>query len=447
MSVEATLNVCGVTLLVIRLKDRSRKPLREVKWLFQKQWEELLFGANTSAINQLLARQSFSSTTLLLQRSCVGKLVTEAEYAALFEALRSTLPIETRMKVRMATLVPLSVVQACCQAYGRNDRTTELLTALRGMGCSMPRAWELAIEAEKDEAAGEHDLLLHEELQELEDQDEQLELSLASEIALDYVSYKPEPEDDAKIPALSPVPHALELQFAEYEKHRLSPFCRYRAGGAVAETTISGDRGSGLRFFGYVVSVHNEAADLKLLAGPRIGELAQQWLEHLRAAPRSLKGSSLANYMQSVIQLSAFANSLLDEGAADPPTQQLLNLRKQVRVCSPPTPGVRPQHCSRLPYPVFDSCGSIPTRVHSARCWRSRTSCLPSRARIGWTGRRCSSAACEPSSATTRRTRSPRSGICSSSASTPSKRQTESVWCGVCDSTSRSIRTRKASGS
>ena len=88
MLVEATLNVCGVTLLVIRLKYRSRKPLREVKWLFQKQWEELLFGANTSAINQLLARQSFSSTTLLLQRSCVGKLVTEAEYAALFEALR-----------------------------------------------------------------------------------------------------------------------------------------------------------------------------------------------------------------------------------------------------------------------------------------------------------------------------------------------------------------------
>ena len=124
----------------------------------------------------------------------------------------------------------------------------------------------------------------------------------------------------------------------------------------MAETTISGDRGSGLRFFGYVVSVHKETPDLKMLAGPRIGELAQQWLEHLRAAPRSLKGSSLANYMQSVIQLSAFASSLLEEGAPDPPTIELLNLRKQGEVLAKQDKLFAKQSETWMDWPTIQEC-------------------------------------------------------------------------------------------
>ena len=143
------------------------------------------------------------------------------------------------------------------------------------------------------------------------------------------MAYKAIPADDAKIAALSSVPQALEKQFDSYSLYRLNEFNRHRSGGAVQETTISGDRGTGLRFFGYAKQVHKEVPDLRLLAGPRIGELAEKWMQYLRAPPRKLKGSSLANYMQSLIQLSAFANSLLEEGAPDPPTIEMLNLRKQ----------------------------------------------------------------------------------------------------------------------
>ena len=34
---HATLNVCGVTFPVLKLRDRSKRPVREVKWCLQKQ--------------------------------------------------------------------------------------------------------------------------------------------------------------------------------------------------------------------------------------------------------------------------------------------------------------------------------------------------------------------------------------------------------------------------
>lgn len=190
---------------------------------------------------------------------------------------------------------------------------------------SIPRQWTLELEAEKDAEAGEIDLALQEQIE--EENDEQLDVSIASELALDYVSFMEIPEDNAKIPALNPVPKGLEEQFAGYERFGVSSFNRHRGGGAVVETTVSGDRSNALRFFGYLSKVHKQVPDMKLLASPKIGEWAQAWVEYLRA--RSLKGSSLSNYLQSLIQLCAFANSLLEEGSPDPPVQELLNLRKQ----------------------------------------------------------------------------------------------------------------------
>ena len=321
---HATLNVNSVTFPVLKVKDRSKRPVREVRWCYQKQLELVLFGANNGGINALLNRISMGSTTFQVKSSCVGeKLLTQEEFEEVLDVARSLVDAEARSRVRVATLCPLPVCVAACTAYGRCPKTQEVLAALQ----SVPKAWELAQEQEEDEAEGVVDLALQEKIE--EELDETMPISLQSELALDYVAYKVIPADDTKIAALSPVPQALEKQFDSYSLYRLNEFNRHRSGGAVQETTISGDRGTGLRFFGYAKQVHKEVPDLRLLAGPRIGELAEKWMQYLRAPPRKLKGSSLANYMQSLIQLSAFANSLLEEGAPDPPTIEMLNLRKQ----------------------------------------------------------------------------------------------------------------------
>ena len=103
------------------------------------------------------------------------------------------------------------------------------------------------MEQEENEAAGEYDLLLQDEL-ESEDCDELADFDFATELLLTELPYEAVLADTAKIcnSALSPVPPSVTAALQEYESFRMSPFNRHREGGAVVSTTIESDKANAL---------------------------------------------------------------------------------------------------------------------------------------------------------------------------------------------------------
>ena len=154
--IHSTLNIdvqpgLCVTFPILKLKRRDQRPIREVKYCFLKQFEICLYGSNSGAVQMLLARLSMSSTTLLLNRACIDEgVVTHGEYTEVFDCFRTLLPVETKMKARQASLLPLTVAVAAARNFGRSARTTALLRALS----SLPQRWKDEIEQEENEAAG-----------------------------------------------------------------------------------------------------------------------------------------------------------------------------------------------------------------------------------------------------------------------------------------------------
>ena len=193
----------------------------------------------------------------------------------------------------------------------------------------MPRRWQLEMEQEENEAAGEFDLLIQEELDN-EECDEQADFDFATELLLTELPYEAVEADTAKITnsALSPVPPSITAELQEYESFRQSPFNRHREGGAVVSTTTESDKANTLRFLGFLKSHCEQATpSVKLMASPHVGEWCQRWLEWLKN-DHQLKASTLAVYTNGLIAMSSFACTLVEDPAACP-TQELLNLRRQ----------------------------------------------------------------------------------------------------------------------
>jgi hypothetical protein len=156
-----------------------------------------------------------SSTLTLSRASVVSELVTQDEFNALLSELTSLLPVEARARCRNVSLLPVTVCSAAAQAYGRCAQTVELLQALS----ALPHIWELEQERDADAEAGEVDLNL---VQQIEDEmiDEDLDLSLAAELVIEYAPFQSEEADDNRVLKLNPVPPAIKLQLEGYEKFR-----------------------------------------------------------------------------------------------------------------------------------------------------------------------------------------------------------------------------------
>ena len=92
------------------------------------------------------------------------------------------------------------------------------------------------------------------------------------------------------------------------------------------DITIKGDREVALRFLNFCVQQKNLPPDLKLLASPNVGALVEEYLNFLRGL--GLKASSLSNYVNSLIAVSSYCVTLVDEPELVP-TDELINLRRQ----------------------------------------------------------------------------------------------------------------------
>lgn len=266
-----------------------------------------------------------NNSTLVLNAAAVADgVVEEVEFAECMALFQTILCSESRAKTKNVSLVPTTIVKAAAESHGRSPRTVELL---RGMN-QLSRQW-LQLE-ERETLAAQHqvDYVLEAEIEEENEEiDEGLMMDLATEILVTQEAYEEVQTDTAKLTnlVLSPIPPALAEQLRQYEQHRTAIFSRHREGAAVTPITIEHDKSATLRFISFCVQKHAQVPSLELLASPRVGEFAESYLTYLRQELR-LMASSLSNYTNSILAVSTFAQSLVDE---PPPLDELTRLRRQ----------------------------------------------------------------------------------------------------------------------
>ena len=126
-------------------------------------------------------------------------------------------------------------------------------------------------QAEQDEANGEVDLVLQEQLQQ-QDDDQTFEMeeyaSFAEELTTMH-SFKPDAADEVRLKTytLASVPRALKLELDEYIVYRTQTFAARRQGGAVQSISAETDRETLLRFYGYLDRLGRMPVDEPLLLG------------------------------------------------------------------------------------------------------------------------------------------------------------------------------------
>ena len=115
----------------------------------------------------------------------------------------------------------------------------------------MPKVWRLTIEAERDAANGEENLLVTKQLEEIADEnDEHAEISIAHELVSDYSCYASIEEDDQKIEKLQTISTQLERELDDWKAFRTSTINRHRTGSVVADISHEGHVQTFLRFCG-----------------------------------------------------------------------------------------------------------------------------------------------------------------------------------------------------
>ena len=213
-------NVLQRSIAVIELRDRRSAGDRLVRWCFLHDLEVALYnnGGANGAVHRLLARESLSLTIFCVKKACIAEgTVTATELGAIIKIFQEQLPLESRGRVRMASLIPLPVTAQVCKAYGRSPRSTAWLEAFSQ---PVPRLWEVQREAEANAENLEWDPLLEDEMQELQEE----EVSLDSELKASYVQFKEREVDEqvSRSYTLERIPPALEQALKAYKDHRIA---------------------------------------------------------------------------------------------------------------------------------------------------------------------------------------------------------------------------------
>lgn len=239
------------------------------------------------------------------------------------------LPLESRGRVKNLSLIAVNHCVTASHRLGRSPRTTAFLNAL---AAPQPRAWLLIQEQEENIAAGEVDLLLDEEIADLDEVD----IHFGDEI-VQMASFDTLPDDEQKADTsfkLTRISASLKKELVAYVAHRVSPLNRQRMGSACQDITVGNDRATVLRFLGYTAAdPHNLQAGLGVFMLPTFGALAQEWLEMLSS--KGLRWSTLANYSNSLIQLTTYAYDAFElpeetRTMSPSPLDELIRLRQQV---------------------------------------------------------------------------------------------------------------------
>ena len=321
-------NVEERSVAVIDFKDRRSSGDRLVRWCFLNDLENALYnnGGSNGAVHRLLARESLSLTIFCVKKACIAEgLVTAAELGGIIKIFQEQLPLESRGRVRMASLIPLPVTAQICKAFGRSQRSTAWLEAFSQ---PVPRLWEVQREAESNAANLDWDPLLEDEMQELQE----VEVSLSAELKASYVQFQEREADEqvSRSYALERIPPALELALRAYKDYRIAPINRLRSGSACVELTVDSDRSTTLRLLGWLHREHGVAANLKAVFGAaNLGQRVEAFVAFLRE--RECKYSTCANYVSALVNVASFIYETEEVEAHESPTalEQILNLRVQ----------------------------------------------------------------------------------------------------------------------
>ena len=244
-------------------------------------------------------------------------------------------------RIRSCTLLPIATAAAVCRTFGRSPASVAFL---RLFSQPVPEAWLLQEQAEADEAAGERDLLLHEQLESGASLEMEEVESFEAELQ-QMVPFAADAEEEGRMRnyAIARPPPMLTSQLKIYVQARTAIFDSRRSGSAVASATVEGDVQNVLRFFGYLERTHRvpEGASLypsMFMVRADLGDVVQVYAEWLREN-QSLRYGSIANYLNGLASVTQWAYATFpipdDTAAMDPsPLAQIYNLRGQAEAQS-----------------------------------------------------------------------------------------------------------------
>ena len=141
------------------------------------------------------------------------------------------------------------------------------------------------MEQEANHARLEHDLVVQEELEELEEEGVHLAAELTTMPAFQTHDEDEEvAETSWKLPS---VPAALARELEAYAAFRTEPLNRVRAGSAVMDITVGNDRAVALRFLGWLLATHAIAPGLGVFGKAELGGWVEGWMKALQAKASS----------------------------------------------------------------------------------------------------------------------------------------------------------------
>ena len=337
----------GFTMSVVSLVDRRAAGNRIVRFVYQRHLEAVLYGrmeGSSGPIWKLMTQTGMSSTTLSISKQSVtAGTITDAEYNAIMTEFKSSLPADmvdpsSLGRIRNCTILPIAAAATIVRTFGRSGAA---MAWLRAFNQPIPQAWELREEQEANDAAGEVDLLLNDQLDELGFEAE--DMSFADELKqMAVFSTDGEDEERLKTYILAQVPANLKSDLDAYILNRTATFAARRQGGAVQSISAEADRTAVLRFYGYLQRLQRvpQGADLSisLLCRADLGDLAQgyaTWLQNTQQC----KFSTIANYINGLVSMTTYAYANCEPDAVvlnmEPnPLTQLINLRGQAEKAS-----------------------------------------------------------------------------------------------------------------
>ena len=201
---------------VVSLTDRRAAGNRLVRFVFQRHLETVLYGrseGSSGPIWKAMNAAGIGATTMLVNKQTVtDKLLTEPEYTALMDTFKSALPADvvdpsSLGRIRNCTIMPLAAAATVVRTFGRSSASMAWLRALQQ---PIPQAWELQEQQAANDAAGEVDLLLNEQINN-EGDFEAEDMSFAMELTtMPPFSTDTEDEERLKTYILQHVPAALK---------------------------------------------------------------------------------------------------------------------------------------------------------------------------------------------------------------------------------------------
>ena len=192
-----------------------------------------------------------------------------------------------QLQQKRCSIVPVSVVIAACNVYGRCEQTVSLLQSVG----ELPRLWALSLEQEQNRARLEEDLVLNDEIAGAEEHEPS---HLAAELAVmvPFASNKGDDEALSSSWSLARVPDSLAREFVSFVKYRQDALNIHRQGSAVVPITCENDKGTCLRFLGYLSAEKDIQPGFGVFAKMDLSQWVSDWINALKG--KGLMFSSLA---------------------------------------------------------------------------------------------------------------------------------------------------------